>query len=72
MSLLEMQKQVLDLPKADQVALGAFINEITRPVDTDFDHHWAKIAVQRMAKLRSGETQGIPLEDVMNELKSHL
>jgi hypothetical protein len=72
MSLTEIKKQVLELPQADQVALGAFINEINRPVDAAFDEKWSEIVMARAARFRSGETQGVPLEDVMNELKGHL
>ncbi len=72
MSLLEMQKQILELPRADQVALAAFINEVTRPVNAELDREWLETVATRAARLRSGETQGVPLEEVMNELKRHL
>ncbi len=72
MALTDVKRQVLELPLEEQVSLGAFINEITRPVPVELDEEMMEIISQRVARFRSGQSKGVPLEEVMNELKRHL
>lgn len=72
MSLTEKKQQILELSRGDQVALKAFLSEVLYPVDPAFDQHWGAIVMQRLEDLRSGKTKGIPLEEVLNELREHL
>jgi hypothetical protein len=67
MELTDVKRQVLELPRKDQLSLGAFINEITRPIPVELDEEMMKIIAIRAARLRSGETKGVPLEEVMAE-----
>ena len=72
MSLVEIKQQALELSRGDQVALKAFLDEVLHPVDPEFDRYWGAIAAERAARLRSGETTGIALEEVLKELRVHL
>jgi hypothetical protein len=72
MNLTIIKQQLLELSRADQLELNAFLQDVTNPVDPQAESAVLEMVAQRAERLRAGESQGIELEDVMNELKSRL
>jgi hypothetical protein len=72
MNLTTIKQQLLELSRADQLELNAFLQDVTNPVDPQAESAVLEMVAQRAERLRAGKSQGIPLEDMMNELKSRL
>lgn len=68
MNLVELKHQVLELSRADQLSLNAFLSEVTNPISPELDAQMLEIIATRLADLRSGKTKGIPLEEVLKEV----
>ncbi|MBN8481505.1 MAG: addiction module protein [Xanthomonadales bacterium] len=68
-SLDILQAQVLGLPKAERVRLLDRLMASTES-DTATEEAWEQIAAERDAEVESGAVDTLPLEDVIEQLRS--
>jgi mRNA-degrading endonuclease RelE of RelBE toxin-antitoxin system len=54
-------------PKERQI-LRNILDELNLPTDPEFDKQWLEVVKVRQAKVLSGQTQTVLLEDVLKEL----
>jgi hypothetical protein len=63
--IIEKAKQLS--PKERQI-LRNILDELNLPTDPEFDKQWLEVVKVRQAKVLSGQTQTVLLEDILKEL----
>jgi hypothetical protein len=66
--LNEIIEEVKRLSPKERQVLRNLLDELNLPTDPEFDKQWLEVVKIRQAKVLSGQTQTVPLEDVLKEL----
>jgi len=70
LSLEELSKQVMRLPRETRAILADRIAESLSSADLDeIQRLWAKEATRRLEEIESGKVKAIPGEDVLAEIR---
>jgi Putative addiction module component len=69
MSLTEIREIILELSPEERQAVQQLLDELNGNPSSEFDQHWGEVSKQRYENLKSGNSKGVPLEDVLKELE---
>jgi putative addiction module component (TIGR02574 family) len=68
MPMKELIAEAISLPVEERAILADTILKSLNPPDPDMDQRWAAVARRRLAELRSGQVEAVPVDEVFKKV----